>query len=120
MAAVPSKMKLVTTQAAILLVQRAVPAMPALVPRTALTANAVLKRRRPVKGRDVGHRGLFAAATAASKLVTVHKSVVQTAACPLIRGIRVVGSNIAKMEIFVALEISYVVPMDGSAVETLV
>jgi len=42
------------------------------------------------------------------------------AVCPLIRGIRVVGKSIAKMEIFVALEIPCVVLMDGNAVETLV
>ena len=50
----------------------------------------------------------------------VTKPAVQTAVCPLVRGIRVVGRSIAQREVFVALEKPDVVLMSGNAVEILV
>ncbi len=99
------------------LVQRAVRAMPVLVQIIACWENAAPKPHRPVKGRVVGHKALFAAVPPVRKYATVEKNAVQTAVCPLMPGILVVGRNIALREHFVALDRLGAVPMNGNAVE---
>ena len=58
-------------------------------------ADAALKTRRHVKGLDVGHKALFAAAIVATEYVTVEKSAVRTVVCPMIQVIHVVDNIIA-------------------------
>jgi hypothetical protein len=113
---VGSNTKRAAARAAMLLVQPVVLAMPAMVPITAYSASAVLRLRKPVGGRDAGSQALFAALTVAES-VTVEKSAVQTAVCLPMRGIRVVGRNIAQRGNSAALDRPDVALMNGHAVE---
>ncbi|KAL5316390.1 hypothetical protein ACEPPN_015435 [Leptodophora sp. 'Broadleaf-Isolate-01'] len=115
-AAVGSNTKRVAERAAMLLVQPVVVAMYARGQTTAYSANAVLKPRKPVGGRDVGNQALFAV-VAAAEYATVEKSAVLTVVCPPMRGIRVVGRYTAKLGGFVALDKPDVALMNGHAVE---
>ncbi len=101
-----------------LLAQLAVRAMHAQVPITAYLANVVVKLQKLVEGQGVGKR--VPPAAVVTEYVTVEKPAVQTAACPMKRGMYVVGKSIANLGVSVALDRLHAVLMSGNAVETLV